>query len=113
VAVASKVMPPDTIEHDDQMCDLTDPLSVKEETLFLSIIKDTSGSANAARSTGIRDTVLTAVSKLSKHYVPLDTCGSAKLLSNREMVSNIREAEYGLIIDGVHQEGDTIFGKVH
>jgi hypothetical protein len=38
------------------------------------------------------------------------------------MVSNLREAEYGLIIDGVqvdsdlviaHQEGDTIFGKVH
>jgi hypothetical protein len=39
-----------------------------------------------------------------------------------EIVSNIREAEYGLIIDGVrvdsnpvmtHQQGDTIFGKVH
>jgi hypothetical protein len=60
VAITSIVVPPDTIEHDEQMCDLTDPLSVGEETPLLSIIKDTSGVAKAARSTGIIDTVLTA-----------------------------------------------------
>jgi hypothetical protein len=93
VAITSMVTPPDTIEHDDQMCDLTDPLHVGEETLLLSIIKNASGAAKAARSTGIRDTVLTAASQLPKHYVLLETCGSANLFNNREMVSNLREAE--------------------
>jgi hypothetical protein len=77
------VIPPDMIEHDDQMCDLTDPLSVGEETLLLSIIKNASGAAKAAGSTGVRDTVLTASSQLPKHYVLLDTCGSTNLFNER------------------------------
>jgi hypothetical protein len=84
VAITSMVIPPDTSEHDD----LTDPLSAEEETLLLSIIKDTSRAAKAARSTGIRDNVLTAASHLPRNYVLLDGCGNANLFNNREMVSN-------------------------
>jgi hypothetical protein len=70
VAITSLVIPPGTIKHDDQMCYQMDPLSVGEDTLLLSIIKDTSGQVN-----GHQRHRVTAVSQLPKHYVLLDTCG--------------------------------------
>jgi hypothetical protein len=63
VAITSMVIPPDTLEPDDQLCDLSDPMTGAEETLLLSDIKDTS---KAVKSTSIRDTVLMAASQLPK-----------------------------------------------
>jgi hypothetical protein len=59
---------------------------------------------------------------LPSHYILLDTCGSANVFSNPNLLFNIRPASHGLIIDGIrkdskpvitYKEGDTCFGPAH
>jgi hypothetical protein len=63
--------------------------------------------------------IIAAAADLPKNYICLDTCGSASLFNNANLINNIREANYSLVVDGIQSNsepviaskiGDTIFG---
>jgi hypothetical protein len=47
---------------------------------------------------------LSGAESLPSHYILVDTCGSANVFSNPNLLFNIRPASHGLIIDGIRKD---------
>jgi hypothetical protein len=115
VSLASIVIPHDTLDNDDPM-EITadDDVSLVESTALLSITD--------AEKVKVKSDIMVGAESLPSHFILLDTCGSANIFCNPNLLLNIRSASYGLIIEGIsksskpvitYHEGDTCFGPSH
>jgi hypothetical protein len=112
VPMASMIISHDTIDHHDLADNPNEDDTAIETIALLSLTE--------VDKVSIESDIMVGTESLPSHYIFLDTCGSANVFSNSNLLFNIRPASQGLIIDGIrkdsklvitYKEGDTCFGS--
>jgi hypothetical protein len=90
ISMTSMIIPHDAMDHYDLADNLNENDTAIEASALLSIIE--------AEKVSIKSYIIVGADSLPYHYILLDTCGSANVFSNANLLVNIRPASHGLIM---------------